>query len=249
MKILTSYRKMISKKSFIYLFLAVSSLLILSCSMTKKLLVRKNDNSGRHSTISILAGAASGGLVDNTGMAGINGVSNVDAITGATKIAYNAGIHTEIKLKGHSIETGLDYISFDQSVDYELPSFTVNGKRDFSFHQFRLPITYNFHLFKNSQNYPRFILKAGFSFGYTFSKSITENGSVPVYKFTNLDYGPTLGVAVYPLQFKESFRLGIYLDLYRGSRIYEDIYHNAEGMGGQSFMKFGILLQPLSFKY
>ena len=249
MKISTYYRKMISMKSFTFLLWAVSALLILSCSMTKNSLVRENDNSGRHSTISILAGLSSGGLVDNSKMSGIDGVSDIDAITGATKIAYNAGMHIVINLKGHYIETGIDYINFDQSVEYELPSFTVNGKRDFSFHQFRLPITYNFHLFKNSQNYPRFILKAGFSFGYTFSKSITENGSVPVYKFTNLDYGPTLGVAVYPLQFKESFRLGIYLDLYRGSQIYEDIYHQSEGMGGHSFMKFGILLQPLSFKY
>jgi len=91
-------------------------------------------------------------------VSGINGVSNIDTITGATKIFYNAGIHTEINLKGHFIETGLDYISFDQSVEYELPSLSVAGNRALSFHQLRLPLTYNLQLFKNRQNHPRLIL-------------------------------------------------------------------------------------------
>lgn len=130
---------------------------ILSCSMTKNSLIRDNDNPEKHSTISILAGLSSGGLVDNTEMSGITGVSNIDAITGATKTLYNAGIHSEINLKGHVIETGLDYISFDQSVEYKMPSLSVNGQRDIQFHQLRLPLTYNFRFFRNSQNYSRLI--------------------------------------------------------------------------------------------
>lgn len=250
MKILSSITKIIFNRStFLYLFSAVLIFTILSCNMTKKSLVRENDDSGQYSTISILAGLSYGGHVDNTVMSGINDVSNIDAVTGATKTRFNAGIHTEINLKGHFIETGLDYISFDQSVEYKLPSFSVAGNRDFNFHQLRLPLTYNLHLFKNNQNYPGLILKAGLSVGYTFSKSITGNGNVPDYKFTNWDYGPTLGFMIYPLQFKQNYRMGIYLDLYRGSRIYEDIYHQSEGMGGHSFMKFGIVLQPLNLNY
>jgi len=232
---------MIAIETRTYLFWAVLALSICGCSTT--------NNSGRHSTISILAGLSSGGLVENREMSGINGVSNIDTITGATRTFYNAGIHTEINLKGHSIETGLDYISFDQSVEYELPSLSVSGNRDFSFHQLRLPLTYNLHLFKNSQNYPRLILKAGMSTGYTFAESVTEDGNVPDYKFTNWDYGPTLGILIYPLQLKQNYRVGFYLDLYRGSRIYEDIYHEAEGIGGHSFLKYGILLQSLNLKY
>lgn len=87
------------------------------------------------------------------------------------------------------------------------------------------------------------------SVGYTFSKSVTESGNIPDYKFTNWDYGPTLGISIYPLQLKQSYRIGLYFDLYRGSQIYEDIYHQAEGIGEQSFIKFGIVLQPLNFKY
>ncbi len=159
---------------------------------------------------------------------------------------YNAGIHTEINLKGHLIETGLDYISFDQTVEYKLPSLSVAGNRDFSFHQLRLPLTYNLLLFKNRQNRPRLILKAGMPVGYTFIESVTENGNIPDYKFTNWDYGPTLGASIYPLQLKQNYRVGFYLDLYRGSRIYEDIYHKSEVIGGHSYMKYGISLQTLS---
>ena len=250
MKYLSSITKFFFNRfKFLFLFWAVLFFAILSCSMTKNSLVRDNGNPEKHSNISILAGAASGGLVENKEMSGIDGVSNVDAITGATKTFFNGGIHSEIDIKGHKIETGLDYIGFDQSVEYKMPSLSVNGKRDVQFHQMRLPIMYNFHFFKDSQNYSRLILKAGLSMGYTFSKSVFDFGNIPDYKFTNWDYGPTLGVSVFPLQLKQNYRIGFYLDLYRGSQIYEDIYHKAEGIGGQSFMKFGVVLQPLNLKY
>jgi len=225
-------------KLFKYLLLSVLTLSISSCSTIKG-----------DSTISILAGYSAGGLVENTEMSGIDGVSDIDSISGASKILYNAGIHTEINIKGHSIETGLDYICFDQSVGYKLPSLLVTGNRDFNFHQLRFPITYNFHLLKKAQNYSKLILKGGMSIGYTFSKLVTENGNVPDYTFTNWDYGPTLGVAVYPFLFKQNYRVGFYLDFYRGSQIYDDIYHESEGMGGHSFMKLGVSVQPLSLKY
>jgi len=250
MKNSSSITKIIFNRStFLFPFWAVLILAILSCSMTKNSLIRDNDNPEKHSTISILAGLSSGGLVENTEMSGINGVSNVDAITGATKTLFNSGIHTEIDIKGHKIETGLDYITFDQSIEYMVPSLSVNGQRDVQFHQLRLPLTYNFQFFRDSQNYSRLILKAGFSMGYTFSKSVSDFGNIPDYKFTNWDYGPTLGVSVFPLQLKQNYRIGFYLDLYRGSQIYEDIYHKAEGIGGQSFMKFGVIMQPLGIKY
>ena len=67
-------------------------------------------------------------------MSGIPGISETDAITGATKSSFNAGIHSEINIKGHVIETGLDHFGFDQSVTYDLSSFNVNGKRDLQFH-------------------------------------------------------------------------------------------------------------------
>jgi len=101
----------------------------------------------KRTSISILAGLSAGGLVENTIMSGISGLSETDAITGTTKSSFNAGIHSEINIKGHVIETGLDYPGFDQSFTYDLPSFNVNGVKDVRFHQLRLPMTYNFSIF------------------------------------------------------------------------------------------------------
>ncbi|NOX87898.1 MAG: hypothetical protein GXO77_02650 [Calditrichaeota bacterium] len=227
-----------------YLSLIIPFFVIISCGSTKNSLVIDTDAS----TVSVLAGVSAGGLVENTSMSGISGSSDIDAITGATNKSYNAGIHYEMNINGHRLETGLDYIGFDQAVEYDMPSFSVNGKRTFRFYQLRVPVTYNLGFFRNSRNFPRFVLKAGFSVGYTFSKSITDYGSLPDYKFTGWDYGPTLGVSFYPIQLSRGYRIGVYLDLYRGSQIYEDAYHRAEGIGGQSFVKFGLVLQPLNLK-
>lgn len=45
-------------------------------------------------------------------MSGITGVSMLNAITGATQTTYHAGVHSEINVKGHVIETGIDYVRF-----------------------------------------------------------------------------------------------------------------------------------------
>ncbi len=227
------------------IFLIILFFVLMGCGSTKNSLLKNTDAS----TVSVLAGVSAGGLVENTSMSGISSSSDIDAITGATNKSYNAGIHYELNLNGHKLETGLDYICFDQTVQYDMPSFSVNGKRAFRFHQLRAPVTYNLGFFRNSQNFPLLVLKAGLSVGYTFSKTITDYGSLPDYKFTDWDYGPTLGVSFYPIQLSQGYRIGVYLDLYRGSQIYEDAYHRAEGIGGQSFVKFGVVLQPLNLKF
>ena len=240
--------KILSIKTFSSFLFVIIIFTVYGCSMLKKSTKSDNDNAKKQPGILIHAGVSSGGLVDNMKMVEIKGVSEVDAISGATNMQFNAGIHSEINIKHNKIETGLDYISFDQSVEYEMPSFSVTGNRNFKFHQFRLPLTYNFQFLKSNNSYPKLILKAGLSYGYTFSQSITGDVNIPDYKFTNWDIGPTIGISYYPLQIKQNYRIGIYFDMYRGSRIYDDIYHEAKGIGSQSFMKFGVILQPLSFK-
>ena len=230
------------------LYLVGISLSLLNCSIARRILSDDLHQSKNYPKISFRAGAASGGLVENSEMSGIGDISELDAITGATKTLYNAGVHTEVNLKGHKIETGIDYIGFDQSVKYELPSLSIDGKRDFRFHQLRLPLTYNLHLFKNRQSYPKLVLQGGISVGYTFVKSVTDHGNVPDYEFKSMDYGPALGITIYPINPIWKYRLGIYIDLYRGSQIYSDIYHRAEGIGGHSFMMFGFVFSPLFFE-
>ncbi len=246
MKLFDFYSKINWRFAIVFLMLPGLFVAFVSCSSVQKTLA---SNSGNASTVSFLAGASAGGLVENSKMSGIEDNAGIDAITGATKTTFNAGVHTELKLKGHFIETGLDYMSFAQKVEYNLPSYSVNGERDFRFHQIRLPLTYNLHLFKNNRNGARFVLKAGMTIGYTFNKSVTDRGNVPEYEFSEWDWGPTLGLAFYPITLADKYRLGVYLDLFRGSRIFEDRFHTAEGMGGHSYMKFGVTLHPLNFKF
>ena len=197
--------------------------------------------------ITVLAGGAYGGLVHNENMRGINGISGVDAITGATKISSNAGIHLILKGHGRTIETGLDYVNLSKSINYEMPSLSVDGLRDFETHQLRLPLTYNFGFFENDMEQSRFILKVGVSAGYTFSKTIEDSeGSenLPEYEFSDWDVCGKIGFSYYFLNLNQKSRLGIYIDAYRGFKAYKDVYHESAYLGGNAFMKFGFTFEP-----
>lgn len=219
---------------------------VISCSSVKNSSSRDTGFSGKPK-VSIIAGLSSGGYIDNTELKGISGISKVDAVTGATKTLYAAGIHASWAVKGHTLESGLEYNRFEQTVKYSLPSFSVDGKRDFTFQQIRLPLTYDFLFLRDERNLPRLILKAGASFGYTFSKDATDTGNVPDYSFTDFDYGPLFGMACYPFPTYNKYRFGLFLDLYRGSRIYKDTYHKESGIGGLGFVRYGLVFLPAGF--
>lgn len=198
-------------------------------------------------SFAFLAGGAYGGFVHNENMHGINGVSDMDAITGATKVTYNAGVHTFLEGHGRTIETGLDYVNLSKSIKYEMPSFSVNGTRDFKVHQLRLPVTYNFGFFKNGLDQSRFILRVGLSAGYTFSKTVEDSEdseNLPDYEFSDWDFCGKFGLSYYPFNFNENSRLGFYIDAYRGLKAYKDIYHEPAYLGGNAFMKFGFIFEP-----
>ncbi len=195
----------------------------------------------------ILAGPSYGGIVDNRDASGIAVPSDVDAITGATKLAYSAGIHTILKGYGIAVEVGLDYIKFDQSVEYNMPSISVNGTRRFEFQQIRLPMLYNFEYFKNHLNKAKFVSKLGVSVGYTFNKTITDSEdseNMPAYEFFDWEVGPAFGIFYYPFEFSQSYRLGFYIDFYRGIKIYEDVYHEGIFLGDNTFLRFGVIFEP-----
>ena len=81
--------------------------------------------------------------------------------------------------------------------------------------------------------------------GFTVGKQFIDSGSAPDYSFTAWDIGPQLGFAVYPREF-EKFRLGIFVDFYRGTKIYEDKYTTGNEFGNNSFLKFGINIHPFA---
>ena len=69
-------------------------------------------------------------------------------------------------------------------------------------------------------------------------------GNQPPYDFNDLDVGATLGITYYPYLNIEKLRTGLFLDFYRGSRIYEDDFHKGDGLGGHSYIKFGVCIVP-----
>jgi hypothetical protein len=195
----------------------------------------------------VLAGGSFGGIVVNDNKQGVNGVSDVDAISGASKIAYNAGFHSVLKGHGRTMEIGIDYIKLENSIEYDMPSLSVNGTRTFETHQIRLPITYNFEFLKNDLKQPKFVLKVGASPGYIISKKITDSEdseNMPDYEFSDWDVCGKIGLSYYPFDFNQYYRIGLYLDAYRGFKTYDDIYHEAAYLGGNAFLKFGVIYKP-----
>ena len=209
----------------------VITLFIVGCSTFQNDI----DEKGTNLQTSFLVGGSFGGIVENNQLTEVDGTTSVDAISGATRKAVTLGIHTEFKVGSHNIETGLDYLGFDQSISYDLPSYSFFGRRDISFHQLRLPLVYNLELIKDR----KLSLKIGASIGYTISKSIINTGTLPPYQFNDFDYGGTVGISYFPLKY-----VGIFCDIYRGSQIYRDAFHAAKGMGGQSYVKFGLIIRP-----
>ncbi len=205
----------------------------------------KNTDMKKHADISFSAGLSLGGFAENSeDMKGVKGATSADAITGATKTMFTLGVRSEKRILGHAIETGIEYVGFSQETDYTMPSFSVDGKREIKYHQVRIPLTYNFH-FPGSAPQPRLIVKTGVSAGYTFSKSVRDDGALPGYDFTDWDIGPTIGISYFFMQLTDGYRGGIFWNAYWGSRVYEDMYHKAGGLGGNSYTAFGIVLRPV----
>ena len=164
-------------------------------------------------------------------------------------MSWNFGVHKEFDIKGHKIECGLDYLTFEQKMTYNYSYSTFYPARAHKFQQLRIPLTYNWHLLKNKENLPKLIFKAGLSAGFTLRETAKEtsiDGVTPAdYKFTNFDAGINLGAAFFPIVIKSRVRLGMFLDIYQGSVIYTDVYTKDQGGGENNYMKFGVAVNPL----
>ncbi len=83
------------------------------------------------------------------------------------------------------------------------------------------------------------------NFGTTISTKSRETGTVPDYTFNSWDVGPQLGLALYPYECS-LFRLGLFAEGFRGSKIYKDVYTKGADFGNHSYMKLGISIHPFS---
>lgn len=222
------------------IFFIIVLLAMNSCAVT--------DKSERALKLSVQAGLNKGGITENTDMDVVPGtppVSNteVDAFSGATRTGFNIGAHLNKPLKYGAVESGMDYMYNSQVFTYADQNNMYNGVRELSVNQVMVPLTYNFILFKKMLPDGDIQLKIGYMGQFNFV-SVKDEGTLPEYKVNSWSNGAVFGISGNIYKFSNGSKIGLYLDAYRGTQIYED-YYNLESyeMPGSSFVKYGIRYQ------
>ena len=220
----------------IILILVLSSLAA-GCASTGKIT--------RKPKVSVHAGLSHGGIVENTDMSVVPGAeappeATVDAFSGATRIGVNAGVRIAQPIGRIALETGVDYIRHNQQFNYIDAGHFAMGQRDLRVSQVAIPLRLQIPLFA------RLLPGAdmGISAGYTGEINLIQvasSGILPDYSIIKWSDGLSVGFSMYPFVLENNSRLGIYVDLYRGSPAYEDYYNQASfEEPGTSFVKAGI---------
>jgi hypothetical protein len=146
------------------------------------------------------------------------------------------------------LETGIGFMYNKQIFTYNDFANTFIGEREIGASQFMLPISYNFGFFKNQFEGGLFRLKLGFMFQYNLLDIEDHSNELPGYKINDFSNGLLLGFETIPFQLNNGNRLGLTLEMYRGSQVYDDYYNREDfEMPGSSFFKAGIIYQ-LNFK-
>lgn len=222
------------------LLIILMLLLTTACVSTEKISETKKWH------FSVQAGINKGGITENTDMTVVpNAIAppeaSVDAFSGATQTRYNGGIHINRQLKQNQLEAGLDYMYNYQTFQYTDAGNFYIGLRRLQVSQIMLPLSYNFVLFRSLAPGADIQLKVGAIGQFNFITANDVGISLPGWSVNPWSTGLTCGISAYPLQFNNGSKLGFYCDIYRGSRIYEDFYNQAEfEMPGSSFLKGGL---------
>jgi hypothetical protein len=214
---------------------------ISACTTTSNLPAEKTKWRPR---LQIQAGINKGGITENRDFSSTSNTS-VDGFSGATRsLGPNAGAHIILPLKRNAVETGIDFMYNKQTFKYNDPIANYVGYRGLGVSQFMLPITYNIGLFKMTNKQALCFLKLGYLVQYN-SIDVTDSGqNLPTYSYNHWSEGITLGLSSTPIVLKNGTSIGVYFDVYRGSKIYDDVYNNdTYKMPGSSFMKFGLIYQ------
>lgn len=214
---------------------------ITACTSTSNLPTKKTKWKPR---LQIQGGINKGGITENRDFASTSNTS-VDGFSGATRsIGPNVGAHIILPLKRNAFETGIDYINNKQTFKYNNSSTDSRGYRGLNVSQFMLPITYNIGLFKLSNQQPLCFLKLGYLVQYNVVGATDSGQNLPAYSYNRWSKGITIGLSSTPIMLKNGASIGFYFDVYRGSKIYDDIYNDdTYKMPGSSFIKFGFIYQ------
>lgn len=188
-------------------------------------------------------GANKGGIIENTDFEQIPN-TEVDAYSGATNTGFNAGVKVLFPIRRNAIETGLDYMYNNQTFTYKDNINGYNGERKLGTSQFMVPLTFNVGLFRKKYEEGLITFKFGYLVQYNSVNIDNVTGVMPEYKLNSFSNGFTCGLASSPFHFKNGTKIGLYIDIYRGSQVYEDFYSQKKfEMPGTSFIKYGISLQ------
>jgi hypothetical protein len=222
------------------IFQLISLIGITACSGTSNFPVEKPTCKPR---LQLQIGTNKGGIIENTDF-GTTPDIPVDGFSGATKVGGNIGAHVLIPLERNAFETGIDYMYNGQTFTYNDPANEFSGKRAIGTSQFMIPLSFNLGLFRLTPEKPLFYLKLGFVMQYNLLNTTDSGQNLPAYSYRHWSNGVTLGLSTVPVQLNNGASLGIYLDIYRGGKIYNDFYNNdTYEMPGSGFMKIGIIYQ------
>jgi len=217
--------------------------LLYSCAESMKLSNRNREQI----KMSVSAGANRGGITENTDMSAIPGVvvppeASVDAFTGSTQTGYNAGLHFSKGFGIGDLETGIEIMHNNQTFNYIDAGNFYSGVRRIGLTQVMIPLTYNFNFLEDQNGGAILALKAGLIGQTNFAKVKDSGIRLPDHYITRNSFGFTLGVSAFPVSFKNGSSLGAYIDIYRGSIIYEDLYNPKESeIPGSSFIRTGLI--------
>ncbi len=203
----------------------VSALLLLAGCSGGKTLTPK---------ITKYTGATYGGIIEDT---------EVDAISSATYPRIGTGVRGEFQLANQTFETGIGWNWLAQEFEYNDPAAGFVGTRTLGYHQLRVPLTWNIPLFKDARGRAPLIFKLGVSGGATLGACIRNSSNLPNYDFTTLDAGLQAGMAVFPFQWNRKKDIGMLIEFYRGTSIFEDAYIDAPDYGNNSMILIGLAIR------
>lgn len=213
-----------------YLTFAILSILIFatSCSGPKE-----SPNSNNTIQYSIRAGGNWGGIIEDT---------EIDAISGATNVRFAVGAHIIIPKGNFGIETGLDMLGQDQTLTYYNEEKEIMGERNFQYTTLSIPLTLNWNAIRNTDQLPILGFKIGLAGLYALKPGTKESGNPISYEWNSFSVGPVFGLYSRPIHLKNGNQLGLYVDFYRGSKVYKDALHQGSDVGNLSSLQFGVSL-------
>ena len=227
------------KRTIQLITLTVCCILIAACTATEHI------DYPEKTRISVQAGIAHGGIVENTDMSVVPESSpppeaKVDAFTGATSMGANAGVHIIQPLGRIAIETGVDYLYHYQQFYYIDAGHFAMGQRDLRVSQLAIPFRLQVPLLRRLLPGAEMSIRLGYT-GEVNLVDIQNSGILPEYAINRWSNGASVGFSMYPFSLKNDDRIGLYIDLYRGSAAFEDYYNQSTfEEPGTSFVKAGI---------